>query len=153
MAELSISDKQYLAKILYTQEKLDGKIIAKKVGVSENTISKWVNLFNWRDLRNRLLVGKEEVLNNLYQQLENLNTAINSREDGKKFGNAKEADTMVKYTASIRNLETDLAIADISASGTKFIKSIQEKVTPDKVIEIADLWNDFLHEQIKTRKV
>jgi DNA-binding XRE family transcriptional regulator len=34
----SMADKQYLAKILFTREKLEQKIIAKKVGVSEKTI-------------------------------------------------------------------------------------------------------------------
>ena len=62
--ELTIADKQYLAKILYTREKLEQKLIAKKVGVSEKTIGVWVEKFNWKSLRNRLLVGKEEVLAN-----------------------------------------------------------------------------------------
>jgi transposase len=97
----SMADKQYLAKILFTREKLDQKIIAKKVGVSEKTISKWVNDFAWKNLRNRLLIGKEEVLHNLYEQISNLNEAIRSKNNGKKYGDTKEADILIKYTASI----------------------------------------------------
>ena len=146
---MTISDKQYLSKILFTVQKLDQKVIAKKVGVSEKTISVWVEKFQWKKLRNRLLVSKDEVLSNLYEQLEALNNAIREREDGKRYANTKEADVQVKYTASIRNLETDLAIADIVDSGIRFIKSIQPKVSVDQVRIIADLWNDFISEQIK----
>lgn len=149
MADISISDKQYMAKILFTVQKLEQKIIAKKVGVSEKTISNWVEKFQWKKLRRRLLVSKEEVLSNFYEQLEELNNDIRTREDGKRYANTKEADIQVKYTASIRNLETELAIADIIDSGIKFIRSIQPKITPAQVIEIAELWNDFIHEKIK----
>src|SRR5437868_14506798 len=111
MAEkVTIADKQYLAKILFTREKLEQKIIAKRIGVSERTISNWVTAFNWKSLRNRLLVGKEEVLNDLYEELEELSTHIKSRAVGERFSNSKEADVKIKLTASIRNLETELAI-------------------------------------------
>lgn len=141
---ITISDKQYLAKILYTREKLDGKIVAKKVGVSEKTMSKWVTDFNWKSLRNRLLVGKEEVLNNLYEELSNLQAAIRDKNDGSKFGDTKQADIYIKYTASIRNLETELAIADLVESGIRFIKYLQQAGTMEQVIMVADLWNSFL---------
>lgn len=149
MADITIADKQYMAKILFTVQKLDQKIVAKKVGISATTMSKWVEQFQWKKLRNRLLVSKEEVLSNLYEQLEELNNAISEREAGKRFANTKEADVQVKYTASIRNLETELAIADIVDSGIRFVRFIQQRITPEEVIEIANMWNDFLHEQIK----
>jgi len=147
--KMSIADKQYLAKILFTREKLEQKLIAKKVGVSEKTISKWVNDFNWKTLRNRLLIGKEEVLNNFYNQLAELNEAIENKTEGNRFADSKEADIMVKYSAAIRSLETELAIADLVESGIRFIKFIQSVEAPDKVIYIADLWNSFLQSEIK----
>jgi transcriptional regulator with XRE-family HTH domain len=150
MAENTLmTDKQYLAKILFTREKLEQKLIAKKVGVSEKTISKWVNDFNWRSLRDRLLVGKEEVLNNLYEQISNLNTAIQAKEVGKKYGDTKQADILIKYTASIRNLETELAIADLVESGIRFIKYVQQAGTIEQVMEISELWNQFLQASLK----
>jgi hypothetical protein len=147
--KVSLSDKQYLAKILYTREKLDGKVVAKKVGVTEKTISSWVDKFSWKNLRNRLLVGKDEVLENLYEQINELNTHIKSKGDGKRFGTPSEADTLIKYTASIRNLETDLAVADIIDSGILFIKFVQSSGTLEQVLEISDLWNSFIQTQIK----
>jgi transposase len=149
MSAQSITDKQYLAKVLFTTQKLEQKIVAKKVGISEQTMSKWVNEFGWKVLRNRLLVGKEEVLTNLYEQLEELNTHIKEKPKGERYGNNKEADVLIKLTASIRNLETELAIADIVGAGQRFIKFLQTKGDFETVSEFAELWNDFIQNEIK----
>ena len=150
MADLiKISEKQYLAKILYTREKLDQKIIAKKVHVSEKTISKWVNDLGWKKLRNRLLASKEQVLNDMYEELENLHEAIRKRVDGQRFATTSEADIRIKTTASIRNLETDLAIADIIESGIRFIKFLQMHGTIQQVQEFSELWNSFILSSVK----
>ena len=146
---MDIKDKQYLAKILFTSQKLDQKVVAQKVGISENTMSKWVNDFRWKDLRNRLLVGKEEMLNDFYEELAELNETIRGREKGKRYSNNKEADTKVKLTAAIRNLETELAIADLVASGKKFLKFMQMKNLHDQVNEYAEIWNDFIHAEMR----
>ena len=148
-AKTTIEDKKYLAKILFTREKLDQKLVAKRVGVSEKTISNWVNEYNWKSLRSRLLIGKEEVLNNLYEQMANLNEAIRNKNTGQKYGDTKEADILIKYTASIRNLETELAIADLVESGIRFIKHLQQVGTMEQVVETADLWNSFIQNAIK----
>jgi transcriptional regulator with XRE-family HTH domain len=149
MSNASISDKQYLAKILFTREKLDQKVVAKKVGVTEKTISKWVNDFGWKNLRNRLLVSKEEVLSNLYEQLAELNDDIKSKNEGKRYADSKQADSLIKYTASIRNLETELAIADLVESGIRFIKHLQKVTNIKTVMEVSELWHSFLQESIK----
>lgn len=147
--DITISDKQFLAKILFTREKLEQKAIAKKVGVSEKTISKWVNDFNWKKLRSRLLVSKEEVLNALYEQLENLHNSIKEKEAGKQYADTKEADIQIKLTASIRNLETELAIADLVESGIRFTKHLQATGTIEQVMEYSELWNHFILASVK----
>jgi hypothetical protein len=147
---MSISDKQFLAKILFTREHLDQKIVAVKVGVSERTMSDWVNKFNWKDLRRRLLVSKEDVLANLYEQMEEVNEFIRSKEKGKRYADTRESDILVKLTASIRNMETELAIADIVGSGTRFLKFAQTSGMPlEMVKEFAEYWNAFIQDQIK----
>ncbi len=143
------SDKQYLAKVLFTSQKMEQKLVAKKVGVTEVTMSRWVTKFGWKDLRNRLLVGKEEILNNLYEQLEELNNTIREKEKGSRYADTKQADVLIKLTASIRNMETELAIADIVGAGLKFIKFIQTKGTFTQVQEFAELWNGFIYFELK----
>jgi len=144
---ITISDKQYLAKVLYTREQLDGKVVAKRVGVSEKTISKWVNDFNWKELRQRLLLAKDELLGQLYRQLEALNGAIEKSEA--KHPTTAQADTQVKLTAAIRNLETDLAIADKVQCGIDYIKHIQRTGTFEQVTETLELWNSFIQASVK----
>lgn len=148
-SKASLTDKQYLARILFTREKLEQKLIAQKVGVSEKTIGKWVIDNNWRAVRNRLLIGKEEVLNSFYEQLAEINESITQKPIGERYGDSKMADTQVKLTASIRNMETELAIADLVESGMRFIKFIQRIGTIDQVKEIEELWNAFLMENFK----
>lgn len=145
--EISILDKQLLAKILFTREQLEQKIVAKKVGVSEKTMSKWVNDFNWKALRNRLLLSKDEQLNSLYEQLEALNNEIKLGDTRRP--DTKQADVQIKLTASIRNLETDLAIADLVESGIRFIKYLQLSGTLEQVIEVTDLWHSFIQASIR----
>jgi transposase len=143
----SIEDKQYLAKVLFTREQLDQKIVAKRVGVSEKTMSKWVNEFNWKDLRKRLLISKEHQINALYEQLEKLNEIIRSTKEG--HADTKQADILIKLTAAVRNLETDLAIADLTESGMRFIKYIQRVGTTEQVIQVSDMWNSFILTSMK----
>jgi hypothetical protein len=139
---ITIADKQFLAKILYTREHLDGKVVAKKVGVSEKTISKWVTEFNWKALRRRLLLSKEEQLNSMYEQLECLNKAI--KKNDTKHADTKQADILIKYSAAIRNLETDLNIADLVESGIRFIKHLQKTGTVEQVMDVTDMWYSFI---------
>lgn len=143
----SIEEKKYLAKILFTREHLEQKEVAIRVKVSEKTIGKWVKDGNWKDLRRRLLLTKEQELTNFYEQLENLNTLIRSSD--KKHADSKQADILIKLTAAIRNLETDLGIAELVDSGMKFLKYIQQVGTTEQVRDFAELWNSFIQASIK----
>jgi transposase len=145
--KISIQLKKDLAKILFTREQLDQKIVAQRVGVSEKTMSKWVNDEGWKELRNRMLISREDQLNSFYEQLSNLNEQI--KKNDFSVPDSKQADIQVKLTASIRSLETDLAIGDIVSAGMKFIKHIQKVGTIDQVKEFAELWNSFIQSEIK----
>ena len=143
----TIEDKKAYAKILYTREQLNGKIVAQRVGVAEKTISKWVKEGKWRDLRNRLLVSKENQINLLYGQLECLNDAIQENDNG--YPDTKQADIQVKVTAAIRSLETDMNIADLVESGIRFVKYIQKVDSFEEVQKTIDLWSSFLQNEMK----
>jgi transposase len=150
-ATQTISDKQYLAKILFTREQLEQKVVAKKVGVTEKTISKWVNDFEWKKLRNRLLLSKDEQISFMYEELEEISNKIKSKEAGERFADTKQADIRIKTTAAIRNLETDLGIHEIVDVGIKFIKFLQKAETIEVVMQINDLWHSFIQFSIKNR--
>jgi transposase len=145
--EITIEEKKELAKILFTREHLDQKVVALRVNVSEKTIGKWVQDGNWREMRRRLLLTKEAELTNLYEELEHLNTIIKSNPT--KHADSKQADIRIKLTSSIRDLETKLGIAEIVESGIRFIKHVQQVGTTEQVLEMADLWNSFVQASMK----
>lgn len=113
MAELTNKQKKEWAKVLYLKENLIQKEIAQKVCVTEKTLSNWIQADNWEQYKSSLIVTKEEELRRIYMQINELNTFIFSREEGQRFANSKEADTLTKLTASARSLETETSVADV----------------------------------------
>lgn len=149
-SRITTADKQYTAKILYTRERLPQNVVAKRVGISPKTMCAWVEKFSWDKLKKRLLVSKEEEINQYYEELEEIRNVINAREKGHRYANTKEADIRIKTTASIKNLETDLGIAEKVESGIQFIKHMQQnKVPMDEILKISDYWNSFIQASIK----
>lgn len=145
----SMADKQYLAKILFTREQLDQKVVAKKVGISERTMSNWVNEFAWKKLRSRLLLSKDEQINDMYEELEEISKKIKEKQPGERFADTKLADVRVKTTTSIRNLETELGIAEAVDIGIKAIKHAQKTCDLKEVIWLTDFWHSFIQVLLK----
>jgi transcriptional regulator with XRE-family HTH domain len=112
MSELTIKEKKEWAKLLFTQSSLSQKEIAAKVDTSEKTMSKWVNDEGWDTLRAAHTITKQQQLNRLYAQINELNVSIQEREEGKRFANNKEADTLVKLTAAAKNLEQEAGLSE-----------------------------------------
>lgn len=148
MAELSINQKKEWAQQLYCEDKLKQKLIATKVGVAEKTISKWVNEGNWDRLRKSLLVSKQEQLANMYEQLSEINSYIKSKPEGERFADSKQADIMVKITASIEQLEEETNMADVFEVGKRFIRFLQEHDF-EKAKEVVDLYDSFIKNCLK----
>jgi transcriptional regulator with XRE-family HTH domain len=128
MAEKNtIQQKKEHAKLLYTVEGLTvGKELAERVGVSAQTISKWINSEDWEIIRASLLITRENELRRLYRRLTFLNDQIEEREklERKPITNS-EADTLVKISASIKNMETDVSIAEAMEVLKNFINSVR----------------------------
>ncbi len=70
-----------LAKILYLHptESLTNKEIAERVGVRPNTVGGWIKKENWEKLRKSLLTTRQQMISDLYNQLELLNKEIKTR--------------------------------------------------------------------------
>lgn len=143
MAELSIKQKQDWAKVLYLKENLMQKEIAQKVGVTEKTMSKWVNDGNWEQLKSSIIVTKEEELRRIYMQINQLNTHIFSKEDGQQFASSKEADTLTKLTAAARSLETETSVADVIEVAMQVCNFIK-KDDLVKAQELSTIFDSFI---------
>lgn len=150
MGGMKLEQKKELAKLLFVKENLHQKEIAERVGVSEKTISKWVNANNeeWKRMRQSLIVTKEEQLRRYYDQLDELNSTILEREPGKRYANSKEADIMSKITTAIKNLENDASVSDIVEVSKRFLNYLRP-VNLELAKEVALHIDGFIKEQLK----
>lgn len=116
--------KEY-AKMLFldTETKLTNKEIAERVGVRPNTVGRWIEEEGWETLRKSLMVTRQKMIADLYDQLEWLNTDIKSREI--KVADKNEANTIAVITSSIKRLETETSIAEIYEVATGFLDYIK----------------------------
>lgn len=113
--------KKEWAKLLYTKEHLPQVEIAERVGVTPQTVNRWVKRENWDLLQASLTVTREEQLANLYRQVAEMNKNISSRPEGERFANAKEADAINKLAAAIAKLERETGLGEIISSFQQFL--------------------------------
>ncbi|MDB0603181.1 phage terminase small subunit-related protein [Tenacibaculum maritimum] len=113
------------AKMLYvdTSQKLTNKEIAERIGVRPNTVSNWIKKGGWEKLRKSLMVTRQKMIVDLYDQLEWLNNDIKTRDV--KVADAKEANTIAVITTSIKRLETETSVAEVYEVATSFLDYIK----------------------------
>ena len=144
MANLTLEQKKDYARQLYLNDSsITQAEIAEKVGVSRVTLCKWVKDGKWQELQMSLLIGKEEQLARLYKQLRLLNDAIENKEN-QKFATSKEADAILKLTVAIKNLETEINIAEKMATGKEFLSFVRKTAGFDTSKEVAKLIDSFI---------
>jgi len=118
---LKKSEAQEYAKMLFldTTQKLTIKEIAERVGVRPNTVSNWIKKESWSKLRKSLMVTRQKMIGDLYDQLEWLNNDIKERDI--KVATSKESNTIAVITTSIKRLETETSIAEVYEVATSFL--------------------------------
>lgn len=97
---------------LYIQGKT-AKEVAAMLGIAEKTMGKWVEAEGWAAQRAVITASKPQLLKSLYAQCKELTDSIDKRPEGEKFSNSKEADSLLKLTAAIKNLEGEANIAQV----------------------------------------
>lgn len=147
MANLTIEQKREWAQLLYTKENLTQKEIAERVGISVQTMSKWVTKFKWDELKVSLTITREEQLKNLYRQLAEMNKAISER-DGNKYPNAAEADTITKLANAIDKLETETGLNEILSTFKEFLNWLR-KFNLEEAQRLVPLFDDFVKTKLK----
>lgn len=150
MGELTIKQKKEWAKTLYVREGLTQKEIADKVDVSKVTVNKWANdpAENWDKLKQSMLITRETQLRRLYMQLDELNTAIMSRDEGQRFASSKESDTISKLANAIKTLESEASIADIVEVSKRLLNWLRPLDTV-KARDFAQTIDEFIKEVLK----
>ena len=114
--------------MLYLKEHLTQAEVAERVGVSKQTLCKWVKTEKWEELKASVSLTREEQLANLYRQVAEINKAIARRDEGERFATSKEADTINKLAAAIEKMEKETGIAAFpKASSTGYARRTRKR--------------------------
>ena len=148
MDKLTNKQKKDWAKSLFLNEKLTQKELAARVGVSENTISKWVNEGDWEKLRKNILLTREEQMQLMINELEALNKFIQDKPPGFRFADSKEANIRRNLVKDIKELETKASLAEIIEAGKRFTKWLTISDLK-KAREFADLFDAFIKDNLR----
>lgn len=150
MSKLKASQRKEWAKTLYVSEGLSQKEIAERTGISTVTINKYVNENDgeWKRLRQSMLVTREQQLQRIYLQIQELNNHIYNRPEGQRFANSKEADSLSKLTVAARTLENDTSVADIIEVSKQVLAYIRQFL-PEKAEEMARIFDEFIKNKLR----
>lgn len=144
---LSTQQKKDYARTLYLKDNLTQQEIAEKVGVSRQTIIRWVSAEQWEKLKVGITLGREQQIANLHRQVMELNNLILSRPEGERFATCAEADTLGKLASAIKKMETEVGIADLVNVGMRFVEWIRP-IDLDKAKEVTLLWDKFIKDSL-----
>jgi hypothetical protein len=140
------AQKKEWAKLLYLQGDMLQKEISQRVETSEQTLCKWIKTEGWEHQRTSLIITKEAQLCLIYDQLAMLNKAIKDSKDG--YATPGQADTLIKYAAAIRTLETEVALADVIEVAKRFVNFLRP-IDLEKAKDVTRLFDAFIKEAAK----
>lgn len=147
--KLTTKQKKEWAKTLYTKEGITiQKHLAEKVGISENTISRWVREEEWEKWRNNMLLTREEQMQNLLMELVQINESIQKYAPGKRFADSKLADVRRKLIKDIKELETKASVAEMIHTAQAFIKFVSA-TDFEMAKTVATLFDSFIKSSLK----
>lgn len=147
MEDLTIKQKRDFARTLYIKENLTQQEIADRVGVSRQSLSRWIKEENWELQKTSLTLTREQQIGALQRQIAALNDSIASRPQGENFATPAEADTITKIANAIKKLETETGLADIISVGIRFLDYLRP-LDLNMSKEFTRLWDGFVKENI-----
>jgi transposase len=135
-------DKKDYARILYMSGEQQ-KDIARKAGVSEQTMSRWVAAGDWDKRRAAQSITRPEIVNNLLKAIGNLVENLNEETDPAKLSGA--ADKLAKLAATIEKLDKKANVVDAIEVFIAFGKWLQFRSSVDKELtpELIRLFNKY----------
>jgi len=147
--DLTTSQKKELAKTLYldSNSRLTIQELAAKVGVSRNTMSKWINAENWDELKAGITIMPSEQIKMWNRQIMEINNKIAGRPEGQRFANNAEADTLVKLSTAIKKIKTESNISDVIAVSIEVTQFIG-KFDFDFAKKVAEYFDKFIAQKM-----
>lgn len=140
------------ARLLFMQGEPQ-KVIAEKVGVSAQTITKWVNDGDWQAARSAANITRPELVNKILKSIDVLVEDLVNEPSPEKT--AAAADKLVKFAATIERLDKKTSVVDIIEVFMAFSKWLQYRmsfdpnVTPELIQTINKYHDQFISEQLQ----
>lgn len=129
MANKVSEEKREFARVLYMSGEQQN-IIAEKVGVSKQTINRWVAEEAWDKRRAAQSVTRPEIVNNLLRAISNEVEKLNEERDAEKVAGA--CDKLSKLAATIEKLDKKASVVDAIEVFIAFGKWLQRRATNDE---------------------
>lgn len=124
MANKVSEEKKEFARVLYMSGEQQN-IIAEKVGVSKQTINRWVAEEAWDKRRAAQSVTRPEIVNNLLRAISNEVEKLNEERDAEKVAGA--CDKLSKLAATIEKLDKKASVVDAIEVFIGFGKWLQHR--------------------------
>lgn len=143
-----LEDKKDYARLLYMQGEQQ-KVIAEKVGVSAQTITKWVNVGGWVEQRAAQNITRPELVNKLLRTVDKMIEAVNDSDDPDAANGL--GDKLAKFAATIEKLDKHTSIVDVIEVFMAFSKWLQfqaefdEDITPKLLKTINKYHNQYIN--------
>lgn len=143
-----LEDKKDYARLLYMQGEQQ-KTIAEKVGVSAQTITKWVNNGGWVEQRAAQNITRPELVNKLLRTVDRMIEAVNDSDDPDAANGL--GDKLAKFAATIEKLDKHTSIVDVIEVFMAFSKWLQfqaefdEDITPELLKTINKYHNQYIN--------
>jgi uncharacterized protein YjcR len=143
-----LEDKKDYARLLYMQGEQQ-KVIAEKVGVSAQTITKWVNVGGWVEQRAARNITRPELVNKLLRTVDKMIEAVNDSDDPDAANGL--GDKLAKFAATIEKLDKHTSIVDVIEVFMAFSKWLQfqaefdEDITPELLKTINKYHNQYIN--------
>ncbi|MBR3444336.1 MAG: helix-turn-helix domain-containing protein [Prevotella sp.] len=141
--ELTNKQKREWAKTLYLKDNLTQQEIADRVGVSRVSVSHWVRDGKWEEQKAGITLTREEQIRSLYRQVAAINKAIEERPEGERFATSAEVDIIGKLSKSIKQMETEVGIAEVISVMTRFIDFLRP-IDLEKAKDVTRLADAFI---------
>lgn len=123
-------------------------VIAEKVGVSANTIGKWVKEGCWAERRAAHTLTRKEVVNNVLRSINNLAEKLGQVEDLSKASGI--ADQLAKLSATVSKLDKEASVVDFIECFMAFGRWLdyQAETDPDITAEFRKKVNEYQNKYI-----
>ena len=118
--------EQKIARLLYVEQGKTAKEISSLIGVSEQTLTKWVNKLGWRDQRNAIIANPGirednimQLINELSEQRLNMSRELREAESKKDSALAFDIrkqlsqidDAVSKWNKTLQNIKKESQIS------------------------------------------